>query len=72
MLHDIHLYVSEFFEKKQTGRYKGRLVVPEVVVGGWVGDGEIDKGGPKVQASSFKINKSQGCNAEYGIFPTKR
>ena len=33
-----------------------------VCVGGWVGDGEIDKGGPKVQASSFKINKSQGCN----------
>ena len=43
ILHDIHLYVSEFFEKRQTGRYKGRLLVPEVVVGGGWGMAKLVK-----------------------------
>ena len=31
--------------------------------GGW-GDRELDEGGQKVETSSYKISKSQGCHAQ--------
>ena len=36
-------------------------------------EGELDKGGQKVQTFTYKINKYQGCNVQhddcsYGIF----
>ena len=30
--------------------------------------GKVDEGGQKVQTSSYKINKSRGCNVQHGDY----
>ena len=53
------------FENKQTNKLiekRSHLQLPEA--GGYM-KGELDGGSQKVQTSSYKINKSQGCNGQH-------
>ena len=61
----IILLIHGIFQKNHAYRYGEQI-------GGcqsWgLGVGEMGEGGQKVQASSYKINKSWGCNVPHGDY----
>ena len=60
-----HLYVESKKQKYKLVDTENRLVVAR---GGGRRVGKMGEGGQKVQTSSYKINKSQRCNIQYGDY----
>lgn len=58
-----HVYVEYFLKskKKTTHRKRSDLWLLEWGIEG----GELEEGGPRVQRSSYKINKSWRCNVQH-------
>ena len=60
----IMLYINYTLKStKQTNSQKKIRFL--VTSGGGLGEGELDEGVQKVQTSSYKINKYQGCNIQH-------
>ena len=57
--------ISYMVSKKKKYSQEKRSIRPVVTKGeGW-GERKLEKGGQKVQTSSYKINKYQGCNVQH-------